>query len=104
VPGSQPKYALDRNGNVLGGIRTPWLEAPTAKLSAAGQTGSGLAFLFGVTQTFDSATLKALYPGGKVDYLAKFNKALDAVVKAGFILGADVPEIKALAAAMYPGS
>jgi hypothetical protein len=104
VPGGQPNYARDKNGNVLGGIRTPWVDAPTAKLSASGQTGTGIAFLFGTTQTFESGMLKALYPGGRADYLAKFNKALDAAVKAGFILGADVPEIKALAAAMYPGS
>jgi hypothetical protein len=104
VPDGPPRYALDKNGNVLGGIRTPWLDVPTAKLSAAGQTGSGLSFLFGITQPFDTATIRMLYPGGKADYLAKFNKALDATVKAGFILGAEVPEIKALAATMYPGS
>jgi Alpha/beta hydrolase domain len=98
----QPHYVFDKNGNVLGGIRTPWVDVPVARLSASGQTGAGLSFLFGTTQIFDDATLKALYPGGKADYLVKFNKALDAVVKAGFILGADVPEIKALAGAMYP--
>jgi hypothetical protein len=102
VPGGEAKYALDKNGNVLGGIRTPWVEAPLAKLSASGQTGPGLAFLFGSTQALDSAALQALYPGGKADYLARFNKALGSAVKAGFILGADVPEIKALAIAMYP--
>ncbi len=100
----QPKYALDKNSNVLGGIRTPWVDVPVAKLSASGQTGAGLSFLFGTTQTFDVATLKAMYPGGKPDYLAKFKKALDAAVKAGFILRGDALEIGALASAMYPGS
>jgi hypothetical protein len=104
VAGDQPTFALDANGNVLGGIRSPWMDTPTAKLSGAGQTGPGLAFLFGSTQVFDKATLDKLYPGGKSEYLAKFDKSLNAAVKAGFILKVDAPEIKALAAALYPGS
>ena len=33
-------YALDANGNVRGGIRTPAVDAPVARLSGLGQTGT----------------------------------------------------------------
>ena len=56
------------------------------------------------TQCFDAATLSKLYPGGKAGYLKRFDTALDQAVRGGFILKADQAEIRALAAANYPGS
>ena len=41
-----------------------------------GQTGGGFALLFGVTEPFDKAKLDQLYPGGRADYLAKFDASL----------------------------
>jgi hypothetical protein len=100
--GSAPELVLDEVGNAIGGVRSPWMDAPTARLSGLGQSGGGFAFLFGVTEPFDAARLQALYPGGSAEYLTRFNAALDRSVKAGFILAADVAEIRELAAAMYP--
>jgi hypothetical protein len=102
--GQPPKLALDANGNTKGGIRTPWVDAPTAKLSGFGNTGGPFGFLVGTTQPFDGAALAKLYPGGKADYLKRFDASLGAAVKGGFILKADEPEIRALAAANYPAS
>jgi hypothetical protein len=102
--GDAPKLILDANGNTLGGIRTPWVDAPTAKLSGFGNTGGAFGFLVGTTAPYDAATLAKLYPGGKADYLKKFDASLDKSVKAGFIQAADAPEIRALAAANWPGS
>lgn len=103
LSGNDPtRFAVDEHGNVKGGIRTPWMDTPTASLSGLGQTGGGFAFLFGTTRPFDTAKLAALYPGGRRDYLAKFEAATDAAVRAGFLLAADAPEIKALAAAACP--
>jgi hypothetical protein len=83
-------------------VRTPWAEVPVAALSGLGQTGPGFAPLFGTTKVFDPATLARLYSGGREQYLAQFAQATHAAIQEGFILGADEPEINALAAAMYP--
>jgi alpha/beta hydrolase family protein len=100
--GDAPTLVLDAQGNAKGGIRTPWVDAPIAKLSGFGNAGGPFGFLVGTTQPFDAATLSKLYPGGKADYLKKFDVSLDAAVKGGFILPADEAEIRALAAAGYP--
>lgn len=56
-------YALDGNGNALGGVRTPQVDAPVARLTGIGQSGAGLLCqLLGTTTPFDSAKLLALYP------------------------------------------
>jgi hypothetical protein len=102
--GVPPTLALDGAGNARGGIRTPWVDAPTAKLSGFGNTGGPYGFLVGSTQPFDAATLAKAYPGGKADYLKKFDASLASAVKAGFILPAYEAEIRALAAAGYPAS
>ena len=102
-PARRRPWSLDTNGNAKGGIRTPWVDAPTAKLSGLGNSGGPFGFLFGSTQAYDAATLARLYPGGKADYLKTFGVSLDAAVKGGFILRADAPEIRALAAAGWPG-
>jgi hypothetical protein len=103
LAGEPSALVLDEHGNARGGIRSPWVDVPTAKLSGLGQSGAGFAVLFGTTQLFDAARLAALYPGGRAEYLKRFASATAAAVKAGFILEADQQEINAIAAAMYPG-
>jgi hypothetical protein len=99
-----PALVLDANGETEGGVRTPWVDVPTAKLSGVGNSGGPLAGLAGVTEPFDTATLDRLYPGGKSEYLKKFTASLDSAIKAGFILPADRKEILDLAAISYRGS
>jgi Alpha/beta hydrolase domain len=94
--------SLDAHGNAAGGIRTPWVEVPTAVLSGLGQTGELFAVLFGRTDPFDDATLSALYPGGKTEYLQQFETSLDKAIAEGFILSQDRAEILEVAAASYP--
>ena len=94
--------ALDPLGNAKGGVRTPWVDTPTAVLSGLGQSGGTFGFLFGTTQPFEAAQLVTLYPGGKTDYLARFASALGDAIAGGFILDADREEIMGLAAAAYP--
>jgi hypothetical protein len=103
-PGAPPQLVLDANGDAEGGIRTPWMDVPTARLSGLGNSPGAMGALFGVTEPFDQATLDKLYPGGRAEYLKKFDKALESAIKSGFILRADAADIKALAAAMYSGS
>ena len=94
-------FVLDANGLTEGGVRTPWVDAPISRLSGTGNSGSPLAFLAGASEPFDAATLARLYPGGKNEYLKKFEAALDSTIKAGFILPADRKEILELAGHGY---
>jgi len=96
------RLRLDVHGIAMGGVRTPWVEVPTARLSGLGQSGETFAFLFGKTEPFDQSALDAIYPGGQAEYMAKFTGSLDAAVAEGFILADDRPEILALAGASSP--
>ena len=108
APPASPRLELSADGADLqrdalglatGGIRTPWTDAPTAVLSGVGQRGASLfAFLFGVTRPFPAGQLQQLYPGGAADYLARFERALDTAVTAGFLLRDDRAEALAVAA------
>jgi len=101
-PDDPPNFDVDAHGIAKGGIRTPWVDVPTARLSGVGNSGGILASMAGVTQPLGQANLDKLYPQGKAEYLKKFGAALDSTIKAGFILAADRSEIMALADAMYP--
>jgi hypothetical protein len=100
--GSPPAFRLDARGNVLGGIRTPAVDAPVAMLSGLGQTGSSFCFLFGTTVPFDDATRAALYPTGKA-YVSAVARSARAAVRAGFLLRPDARAIRRSAAASGVG-
>jgi hypothetical protein len=101
--GKSPKLVFDGNGLAEGGIRTPWVDVPTARLSGVGNSGGFQAFMVGVGEPFDAATLKRLYPDGKDQYLRKFSASLDAAIKAGFLLSEDREEIMGVAALSFSG-
>jgi hypothetical protein len=96
--GETATLALDANGLARGGVRTPWVDVPTIQLAGYGNSGSFLATLVGVGEPFDAATLAKLYPGGKAQYLAQFDKALSSAIRAGHILPEDRQEILDIAA------
>ncbi|MBM4265972.1 MAG: hypothetical protein FJ144_05065 [Deltaproteobacteria bacterium] len=95
--GSPPTVVRDEHGNALGGIRTPYLDVPTATLSGEGQSGSGFCFLFGTTLPFDEAKLDALYPSHEA-YVDAVSASTARAVRAGFILPEDAPLIEGAAA------
>jgi hypothetical protein len=97
-PGIEASLALDANGLAKGGVRTPWVDVPTARLSGKGDPDSFIGMLAGSGEPFDKAALAKLYPGGKADYLQRFTKALDAAIRAGHILKDDRQEILDIAA------
>jgi hypothetical protein len=103
-PGAPPSLVLDANGLAEGGVRTPWVDVPIARLSGVGNSGGPLGGLAGICEPFDAATLERLYPGGKSAYLKKFEASLASAIKAGFILPADKQDILNLAALAYHGS
>ncbi len=91
------KLLRDEIGIVRGGIRTPWVDVPTAVLSGESPGGEGFLFLFGRTLPLDADKLARLYPGGADDYVKRFDAATSAALRAGFLLDADAEEIRALA-------
>ena len=95
-------FRKDEHGNALGGIRTPWVDVPVAEYGGLGQTGDSFAFLFGRTMPYDEATLATLYPGGKQEYLERFEQALDDTIGSGFLLPEDRDEILGIVAASFP--
>ena len=86
----------DRFSNALGGIRTPYVDAPVATLSGYGQTGTSFCSVFGTTQLFDFATLVMLYRDQQ-GYIDAIDAATDSAVEKGFILPEDGELIKAQA-------
>jgi hypothetical protein len=108
-PPQAPRLELDaeqrlvpgEHGIARGGIRTPWVDVPTATLSGTGQKAAGFAMLAGRTDPFDEPVLERLYPGGRTDYLDRFAISLDATIAAGFLRPDDRAEIIALAEASY---
>jgi len=87
----------DELGIARGGIRTPWVEAPSAVLSGDAPGGEGFMFLFGKTTALDAAALAKLYPGGTDEHRRRFEAAARQAARDGFLVEADVDEICALA-------
>jgi hypothetical protein len=94
------RLARDELGIARGGVRTPWVDAPSAVLSGLGQPGD-MTELFGTTRPLDDDARSARYPRGRDEYLEGFRAATDVAVAAGFLLPADREEIEALGAASW---
>jgi Alpha/beta hydrolase domain len=95
VEGSAPKatYALDDMGNVKGGIRSPVVDAPVDVLSGmASPDSSIICLLMGSTTEIPTAKLAKLYKS-RDDYTAAYERATDAMIKAGFALRDDRSQI-----------
>ena len=99
------EFVTDPNGEALGGIRTPQVAAPVAKLSGIGQPGTSaptgpvgastgsvsggtLCGIFGTKVPFSPAKLASLYPTHAA-FVQKWDRAVAAEVKSGYLLPAD---------------
>lgn len=95
-----PRLALDRFGNVIGGVRTPAVDVPVSTLSGSPPQGaSEVCALFGSTTPFSEQTLVDRYHDRAI-YLAAFTASLDRAISAGYILRADAGELRAQADAV----
>jgi hypothetical protein len=94
--GDGEPLALDALGIAKSGIRSPWVDAPTAVLSGLGQSGTEFAFLFGTTRPLAPGSAARLYPRGRADFLARFHAATDEALARGFLLEEDAAEVRAL--------
>lgn len=95
---AEPAVVRDANGIALGGVRTPWTDVPTVRLSGKGDPKSFIGMLAGSGEPLTKAELAKLYPGGKAEYLRRFTASLDASIRAGHVLREDRQEILDIAA------
>lgn len=97
VDAAGASFVYDDIGNVLGGIRTPWVDAPVAVHSGEGQPpASAFCGLFGTTDLLDATTLATLYPSQQA-YIDAIDAATDSAVEQLFLRPADGELIKARA-------
>lgn len=110
VPGT---FRTNADGEAEGGIRTPQVQAPVAKLSGVGQPGSTsigrqpsnastisgatLCSILGTTVPFSAAQLAALYPSHAA-FVDRWDAATAAEVRAGYLLPADATTLDRVAA------
>ncbi len=87
----------DAQGNALGGIRSPHVDAPVATIDGIND-GSGFCRLFGSTTPLTPTELAALYPTN-ADFVSAWSAALDDAVANGYLLAEDAPALLAAAQA-----
>lgn len=96
---TRPTYVVSRDeyGNAVGGIRTPFVDAPRAALTGELNQGGPFCSLFGTTAPFDAATIAELYPSRDA-FLGEFRRSTQQTVKAGFLLPEEARKLHAAAA------
>jgi hypothetical protein len=92
-------YATDGNGNTLGGVRSPQVDAPIATLGTNNAAAPGnvspisqFCFLFGSTVPFTPTQLSALYKNHG-QFVVAWSNATTNLMKQGFILKGDAREL-----------
>ncbi len=88
---------LDEHGNAVGGVRSPYVDVPTATWFG-NATGASFCRIAGYEKPFDAAKLKSLYPGKRA-YVRKVEASVRDLVKARYLTRADGAEILAEARA-----
>jgi hypothetical protein len=98
--------ARDANGNVIGGVRSPQVDAPVAGLGGVGNGGTGpvgkFCFLFGTTKPLSAKQLAGLYKT-HAQFVTKWDQAAQKAVKGRFLLQPDAVELNNAAAASHIG-
>lgn len=89
------KAVLDAQGNVKGGVRSPFLDVPTSTWNG-NSTGQSFCRIAGHEIPLTPPQLAALYPSQQA-YEAAFKKSVDDLVKARFITPEDGVALKAKA-------
>ena len=89
-------FARDANGNAVGGVRSPQVDAPIAALGGTGNSGAGpigqFCRLFGTTVPFTPEQLAARYPNHDA-FVQQWAQAAINGVNAGYLLRDDAYEL-----------
>ena len=94
-PGTpQAEIARDQFGNALGGVRTPYVDVPTATHNPGHGTAPGCGNNFGYSEPFDWARLESIY-GSYKSYAGKLTQAVDRAVKDRWLTESDGRKIRA---------
>jgi hypothetical protein len=89
---SPATFAYDSNGNALGGIRTPFVDVPVARLSGVSAGGPGFCVLFGSTTPFSGPQLAKLYPSHDA-FVWQFALATIRSAQKGWVLPQQIPAL-----------
>jgi Alpha/beta hydrolase domain len=84
-------FQLDAHGNVLGGVRSPQVDAPIAALGGVGNSPA-FCSLFGTTVPFSSSQLAGLYPT-HYQFVSTWGLATLKDLRAGYLVPADAVEL-----------
>ncbi len=90
------EIARDADGNALGGVRTPAVDAPISSLTGEGGDAGIFCALFGQERPFTPARLAELYPTHRA-YTDAVTESADTAMDGGFLLKADRDAIVAKA-------
>jgi hypothetical protein len=102
-------YAKDANGNTIGGVRSPQVDAPIAVLAGIGNSPANAAqisrfcVLFGSTVPYTPAKLSALYKN-HFDFVARYTFATLGDLLHGYLLLPDAVELVKAAAMSQIGN
>jgi hypothetical protein len=89
-------FQYDEYGNVLGGVRNPYVDVPAAILSGEGQTGPRSCSYRGTTSLFSLSAMASMYID-KTGYINAVGEAAEDAVSKGFLLPPDAERVKAAA-------
>lgn len=79
-----PSIKRDPNGNAVGGIRLPEMEAPVAEYHGRDEDAEGLGALYGWARPFSPEKLRSLYPSAEA-YISLWRSAVDRLADTGAI-------------------
>jgi hypothetical protein len=92
-------FIRDRFGNPQGGIRAAQLDVPLVRYGEADPSLCGGKAPRRMLKRLpvSAALLKREYPGGRADYLARFDRRIDELVRQNWLLAPDAAAQKAAA-------
>ena len=89
----KPAIVTDESGNAVGGVRSPYVDAPTATYHSGHGTGPGCGDNFGYAEAFNWARLDEMY-GSYKNYAAKVTRSLDRLVKDRWVTASDAQRVR----------
>ena len=103
--GAPPELSAvyDEVGNATGGVRSPYVDAPTAIYHPGHGDAPGCGNNFGYAEPLNFARLDALY-GSYKNYAARVTQSLDRLTKDRWVTASDAQRIRAELLAPPPGS
>jgi hypothetical protein len=99
--GDKQEVVVDEHGNGMGGVRSPYVDVPTATWATT-TPGPGTCRELGHSTAFPSAKLQSLYPSDKM-YAGKVAAEVDKMVKDRWLTEADGKKIKEESKALPKG-